>query len=61
MITCCKDCKKRYLGCHDYCETYLDEKEKHDQLRKKIYKEKQADNDYYEAYYSNRKDRRRMR
>jgi hypothetical protein len=61
MITCCKDCDKRYPGCHDYCETYLDEKEKHDKLREKIRKDKQGDIDYYDAWYSNRKKMRRMR
>lgn len=25
-ITCCKDCKKRELGCHDKCKEYLEEK-----------------------------------
>ena len=26
--TCCKDCLKRYLGCHDSCEDYKKFKEK---------------------------------
>lgn len=25
-ITCCKDCKDRYLGCHDKCEKYIKQK-----------------------------------
>ena len=35
MITCCKDCKKRYLGCHDRCEQY--QKEKTDLKKEKEY------------------------
>lgn len=23
----CKDCKKRYLGCHDYCKDYQSERD----------------------------------
>lgn len=26
MITCCKDCEKRYVGCHSKCDTYIAEK-----------------------------------
>lgn len=61
MITCCKDCEKRYPGCHDYCEDYLDEKEQDEKLKAKIRKEKQAEDDYYAAWYSNRKKMRKMR
>lgn len=25
-VRSCKDCKERYLGCHDKCEKYLKEK-----------------------------------
>lgn len=27
MIITCKDCKRRYIGCHDRCETYHDFKQ----------------------------------
>lgn len=23
-MSCCKDCEKRYLGCHDSCEDFKD-------------------------------------
>lgn len=26
MIECCKDCEKRYVGCHSTCEDYIAEK-----------------------------------
>ena len=26
-ITCCKDCKERYIGCHSKCEKYITEKQ----------------------------------
>ena len=24
----CKDCSERYLGCHDYCKKYLDDRDR---------------------------------
>lgn len=32
MIKCCKDCKKRHLGCHSTCEDYIREKSEHDNV-----------------------------
>lgn len=61
MITCCKDCKKRFPGCHDYCETYLEEKEEHEQVRMKARREKDADNDFYGVWMPKRKNKGRMR
>lgn len=29
MVTCCKDCQERELGCHSKCETYISAVEKH--------------------------------
>lgn len=37
-IKCCKDCKKRFLGCHDSCATYkaeLEEMHKEKEYNKK--------------------------
>ena len=37
-IKCCKDCKKRFLGCHDSCATYkaeLEELHKEKEYNKK--------------------------
>jgi len=42
-ITCCKDCAKRYLGCHDKCEDYLKQRKELDELNKKIKAQKQAE------------------
>lgn len=32
MIKCCKDCKKRQLGCHSTCKDYIREKSEHDNV-----------------------------
>lgn len=43
MIKCCKDCvpPKRYPGCHDRCQEYLEEKRIHDEIKQKRYEENQ--------------------
>ena len=33
---CCKDCKKRQIGCHSTCESYKKQKEKYLDLNKKM-------------------------
>ena len=30
----CKGCQKRYPGCHSKCETYLEWKKEHDELKR---------------------------
>lgn len=35
MIKCCKDCKERYLACHDSCVIYQNEKAKDEEIKKK--------------------------
>lgn len=39
-ITCCKDCKDRYVGCHDKCARYLKEKQEFEETKKKIREQK---------------------
>lgn len=39
-VWCCKDCKKREIGCHSKCEKYLKQKEDSEELNKKIRKDK---------------------
>jgi hypothetical protein len=41
-VTCCKDCKERYLGCHDKCEVYIHAKEEYEE-RKRAYGEYKKD------------------
>lgn len=31
MISCCKDCQRRHLGCHGHCEEYLQSKKIHNE------------------------------
>lgn len=38
----CKDCTKRYPGCHSKCEEYLAAKTRRDEARKKRYDESQG-------------------
>ena len=35
-ISVCKDCTDRKVGCHSTCERYIQDKARHDQLRKEI-------------------------
>ena len=35
---CCKDCKKRQIGCHSTCELYKKQKEKYEKDRKEAEK-----------------------
>ena len=34
MIICCKDCKERKLGCHDFCMKYRQEKQDYEAVKK---------------------------
>lgn len=45
----CKDCKERYLGCHDKCEKYLNAKKLLKELKHKERLEKQVENDVWES------------
>lgn len=29
MISSCKDCTERFIGCHGVCETYIQQKNEH--------------------------------
>ena len=37
---CCKDCTKRYVGCHSKCDSYLKEKQAWDAAREQRAKTK---------------------
>ena len=54
----CKDCTKRYVGCHSVCENYNAWKKEHDELVKK--QRKIMSNEYISfTHNSNRKRRKR--
>lgn len=38
-VYCCKDCTKRYLGCHDKCEEYQRQSKEHKERKEKVAKE----------------------
>lgn len=38
----CKNCDRRYPGCHDNCEDYQQEKHERDVLNEKIRRERQS-------------------
>lgn len=61
-ITCCKDCTKRYLGCHGKCEEYKAEVENHKTHQSKIRAEKDKDNQaIFYAIENTRKIRKRLK
>ena len=37
MITCCKDCVNRHVGCHGECESYKQQKENHTEEQRWLY------------------------
>lgn len=39
----CKDCKKRYLGCHDSCEEYQDAKKENEEYKKIVKNKRDAE------------------
>ena len=41
MITCCKNCNKRKVGCHGVCEDYIAFKSEHDAELERINNEKE--------------------
>ena len=46
-IKCCKDCKKRFLGCHDSCDEYKEELE--EMHKEKEYNKKHHDVTSYDV------------
>lgn len=45
---CCKNCEKRHSGCHADCEEYNTIKDKNDQIKEMIRKEKE--NEYHSKF-----------
>lgn len=43
----CKDCERRYIGCHAECETYLAERAEHDKTAEIVKKNKTAECEVY--------------
>ncbi len=43
VIKCCKDCTEREVGCHGWCEKYIQQKASHDKRMSDIRTQKQAD------------------
>lgn len=60
-IKCCKDCTKRYIGCHSNCDDYLKEKKAIEE-QKRIAKEDKnyiiSQNDFNISAYSYRRNKR---
>lgn len=58
-IICCKGCEKRFIGCHDTCEIYQQEKAQGDELKKKIHDEKDISNFFVGTVVRNTKCRKK--
>lgn len=62
-ITCCKDCEKRYVGCHSSCEEYNEQKKRHVELNKVMRQHEQNREAIYDlkkkfiSVYNNKKKR----
>jgi len=46
-IECCRNCKERYLACHDHCEKYLNAKDDWINKKAKISEAKAEESIYY--------------
>lgn len=51
----CLDCEERHPGCHSECEKYLEYRKKLDEARAKYQKQRETENNYYEARFGKRK------
>jgi hypothetical protein len=49
----CKDCRKRFVGCHSICKEYKEDKERHDALMKKANEGRDAN--IYSAIHANKR------
>lgn len=43
---CSKDCSDRTVGCHSVCEAYNNYVKRKDEIKKEIYKKKDADSEF---------------
>lgn len=43
----CKDCERRYIGCHAECETYLTERAEYDKTAEIVKKKKREELEIY--------------
>lgn len=46
IITCCKDCTERYVGCHGKCETYIQQDKERKAYNTMIFNAKNPDIEY---------------
>ena len=49
MISSCKDCTERFIGCHGVCETYIQQKNEH-LLKKEQVLQAKKNNVLFEDY-----------
>ena len=56
----CVDCENRKPGCHSYCKSYQQDKEKQLEEKGKIDKYKRMDGEFSE-YQKNKNDKRKRR
>ena len=45
IITPCKDCMERYIGCHSSCEKYIEWRKEFDEQKKEILKVRIVENE----------------
>lgn len=49
-FTCCKNCDKRYLGCHDRCEEYRTQKAQKEQIASERRKQVELDRLFFAGF-----------
>lgn len=58
-VSCCKDCDKRYVGCHSECEDYILEKQDHDKKSEIIRSKRKAYEEVVGAMYDFKQQRQK--
>ena len=51
MTAPCKDCQKRYSGCHSVCEDYIEYSKECERIRQQRNRESQAKHDIFSTKY----------
>lgn len=59
LLSPCKDCPDRYLGCHSECEKYIAYDILNDIRRDQALREKHREDDLFKSSRHNRKKKRR--
>ena len=61
MITCCHDCTRRHLACHDTCEAYKAEKTDFEARKHYVHEMNTSQSVYHRDYKDKHRERGKKR